>query len=97
VTLSLRQSAVEKRLRFLKNRASAFTVSSRVFEGFCSGSVVVTNVNPVLSSVGFESGVHYLDVSLLQNSTFSLQNKVFLKSIANAGNDLFLSIINDKV
>ena len=97
VTLSLRQSAVEKRLRFLKNRASEFTVSSRVFEGFCSGSVVVTNVNPVLSVLGFESGVHYLDVTLMQNPNFSLPNNDLLKSIAISGNELFLSIINNKV
>jgi len=97
VILSLRQSAVEKRLRFLKNRASEFTVSSRVFEGFCSGSVVVTNVNPVLSELGFESGLHYLDVNLMQNLNFSLPNNDLLKNIANSGNQLFLSIIKNEV
>lgn len=97
VTLSLRQSAVEKRLRFLKNRASEFTVSSRVFEGFCSGSVVVTNINPVLSEFGFESGVHYLDISSIQNANFSLLSDELLKNIANSGNELFLYLIQNKV
>ena len=97
VTLSLRQSAVEKRLRFLTNRASEFMVSSRVFEGFCSGSLVVTNVNPVLSELGFESGVHYLDVTLIQYSNFSSLTDEELSKIAKKGNELFLFLIHNKV
>ena len=97
LTLSLRQSAVDKRLRFLKTRASEFTVSSRVFEGFCSGSLVVTNSNPVLSELGFESGTHYLDVTLIANSSFLSPTNKRLCEIANAGHQLFSYLVHNKV
>ncbi len=97
ITLSLRQSAVDKRLRFLKTRASEFTVSSRVFEGFCSGSLVITNSNPVLSELGFESGTHYLDIALIQNSNFLLPNNKRLGKIATAGNELFYFLVHNRV
>lgn len=97
IVLSLRQSAVDKRLRFLRSRASEFMVSSRVFEGFCSGSLVITNSNPVLSEFGFESGVHYLDIDVIQNSSFLLPNNKSLGEIANAGNDLFYLLVHNRV
>lgn len=97
ICLSLRQSAVDKRLRFLRKRASEFTVSSRVFEGFCSGSLVITNTNPVLLELGFKAGIHYLDIALLQNPNFLLPTNKILGKIANAGNELFTYLIHNRV
>lgn len=97
ITLSLRQSAVDKRLRFLKTRASEYMVSSRVFEGFCSGSLVITNPNPVLSELGFEPGKHYLDVVEVQTFDKLLPTNKRLSEIANAGTMLFNFLIHNRV
>ena len=97
ITLSLLQSAANKRLRFLRDRASAFAVSLRVFEGFCSGCLVVTNINPVLSELGFIPDVHYLDVALLDNLNFVLPSDEKIERLAKLGNELFLDLIENHV
>ncbi len=94
IILSLRQSAVDVRLRFLRKRSSQFMVSSRVFEGFCSGNLVITNPCPVLSKLGFESGVHYLNIDTYVKNKFDLPPDDVLKSIAQAGQANFFSAID---
>lgn len=97
LTLSLRQSAVDKRLRFLRERSSEFFVSSRIFEGFCAGNVVITNVNPILEKLGFTENTHYLDVNLFYQDNFQMPSEEALQSIAQAGSDLFMNIVQNSV
>ena len=97
ITLSLRQSAVDKRLRFLRKRSSEYTVSSRVFEGFCAGNLVVTNVNPILEKLGFKPNLHYLDVDLFSKEDFQMPSDDSLQAIAQAGSDFFIGLVNSSV
>jgi len=97
VILSLRQSAIEKRLRFLRQRASQYTVSSRVFEGFCAGSLVVTNTNPILEKLGFEPNLHYLDANLFFEDDFEMPSDESLQHIAQAGSNFFIDLVKSRV
>lgn len=97
ITLSLRQSAVDKRLRFLRKRSSEFLVSSRVFEGFCAGNLVITNVNPILEKLGFIPNTHYLDVNIFYQDNFQMPSNESLKSIAESGTDFFNYLVRNTI
>ena len=97
ITLSLLQSVFEKRLRFLRKRASDFVVSSRVFEGFCAGNLVITNVNPILEKLGFIANTHYLDVNFFYQDNFQMPSNESLQSIAQAGSDFFNHLVQNTV
>jgi len=97
IILSLRQSAVDKRLRFLRKRSSEFMVSSRVFEGFCAGNLVITNVNPILEKLGFVKNIHYLDVNDFDQDNFKMPSNESFESIAQAGSDFFHHLVKNIV
>lgn len=97
LTLSLRQSAVDKRLRFLRKRSSDFMVSSRIFEGFCAGNLVITNANPILEKLGFIANTHYLDVNLFYQDDFQIPSDEVFRNIAQAGSDLFKNVVLNSV
>ena len=78
-----------------KNRLPLNIVTGRVWEGFASGSVLVTNTNSVFDAYGFEPGKHYL---VLEESPSEI-HKVFLhtsrelETIAKLGQDHFFNLL----
>ena len=46
--------------RYYQKLIPALVVTGRVWEAFASGSVLITDANPVLESLGFVPGQHYL-------------------------------------
>jgi hypothetical protein len=97
IILSLRQSSVDKRLRFLRKHSSEFVVSSRVFEGFCAGNLVITNVNPILEKLGFVKNIHYLDVNDFDQDSFQMPSNESFQSIAQAGSEFFHHLVKNIV
>lgn len=91
ITTSKRQSAVDKRLRFLRKYASNYSVGSRIFEGFCAGALVITNTCPTLTKLGFKPNIHYLDCDFWERNNFVIPNDKTLNKIADQGRKLFLS------
>jgi len=96
VNTSLLQEVVVERLRFLKNRASKYTVTHRVFEGFCSGSLVVTNSNPILLELGFHVNEHYLDLDQLILNGFQFPSDKILEKVALAGGSRFQDLMSSQ-
>ena len=95
ITTSLMQEAYLKKLRHLRRNVPKHTVTHRVWEGFCSGSLVVTNKNPVLESLGFIENVHYLDLDLLISTGFVFPENQILNEIADIGKKRFFEILQN--
>jgi|688.fasta_scaffold277231_2 hypothetical protein len=94
VNTSLLQEVVVERLGLVRDRASKYTVTHRVFEGFCSGAVIVTNSNPILLELGFKVNEHYLDLDQLILNGFKLPSERVLEKVARAGNLRFQDLIS---
>jgi hypothetical protein len=78
-----------------KNRLPLNTVTGRVWEGFASGSVVVTNINSVFEALGFVPGKHYLALkefpSEIHELTFHTSRE--LEDIAKLGQSHFFNLL----
>ena len=70
-----------------------FVATHRIWEGFCSGSVVITNKNSILDSLGFKPKYHYIDLDEMLDNNFKLPIDQELYQISTAGNKLFMSLI----
>jgi hypothetical protein len=90
IASSLLQSQVKKQNKFIQKMLPKFTVTNRVWEGFCSGAVVVTQKNSILDHYGFKAGLHYLDIEELELKKFTLPSEVDLQKIASEGQVKFL-------
>jgi len=82
-----------------KSKVPRTTLTHRVLEGFAAGCVVVTNSNSVLDSLGFKSGIHFIElwseIELIE--IIELPNEVELEKIAAAGHDLFSKIVRGEI
>jgi hypothetical protein len=95
---TLVESAIIRlRFNFLKSKVSKYAITHRIWEGFCSGSLVVTNVTPVLEKLGFKKNVHFLDIDTCLGSNVVLPDKKIMSEIAKSGNRLFLELVNNQV
>jgi hypothetical protein len=97
VITNKRQSAIDKRLRFLRKNASDYLVGSRVFEGFCAGCLVITNTCPTLTKLGFKPNIHYLDCDLWERENFIIPNDKTLRKIADQGKKLFFELVESSI
>jgi hypothetical protein len=77
----------------LKDLLPRTYVTGRIFEGFCSGAVVITNANQVLLNLGFIENLDYLDLDELIMNNFELPHNDILKEIARSGNEKFNTIV----
>ena len=82
-----------------KTRVPKTTLTHRVLEGFAAGSLVITNSNSALDSLGFKAGVHFVelwtDIELKEG--IQLPDDVDLERIASAGYDLFSEIVRGEL
>jgi hypothetical protein len=88
-----RQSAIDKRLRFLRKYASDYLVGSRIFEGFCAGCLVITNTCPTLTKLGFKPNIHYIDCDLWEKENFVIPDDKTLSKIADQGRKHFFRLV----
>jgi len=93
INTSLMKKIMLDKLGSLKDLLPKTYVTGRIFEGFCSGSVVITNANQVLSDLGFIKNLDYLDLDELIMNNFELPHDGLLKEIAIRGNKKFNTII----
>jgi len=93
LSLSTLQSHVIDQNYLIKNKLSKFTVTNRVWEGFCSGALVITNDNPILRSYGLFPSIHFLDISEMEKSKFDLPNESTLARIAKTGQKKFFTSV----
>lgn len=95
---TLVESAIIRlRFNFLKSKVSKYAITHRIWEGFCSGSLVVTNTTPVLEKFGFKKNIHFIDIDTCLGSNIVLPNKRIMSEIAKSGNRLFLELVNNQV
>ena len=78
-----------------RNRLPKSTITGRVWEGFASGSVVVTNSNSVFDALGFVPGKHYLELKELPSEIHEvfLHTSKELETIAKLGQDAFFNLL----
>ena len=88
---------IRLRFNFLKSKVSKYAITHRIWEGFCSGSLVVTNMTPVLEKFGFKKNIHFLDIDTCLGSNLVLPNQKVMADIAKSGNRLFLELVNNQV
>lgn len=93
INTSLIKKMMLEKLGKLRNRVPSTYVTHRVWEGFCSGAVVITNSNPVLNKLGFIQNLHYLDLNLILSQAFVLPDDTILNQIAKSGYLHFNKII----
>lgn len=93
VITNKRSFATDKRIGFLGRYASNYVVGSRIFEGFCSGCLVITNTCPTLTKLGFKPNIHYLDCDLWEKENFVFPNDETLNEIADQGKKLFFRLL----
>lgn len=93
INTSLLQKVVFDRVGKLARNLPKNVVTFRIWEAFCSGSVVITNVNPVLGELGFLPQTHYLDLDALLSVKLSLPDEAELMEIATRGQKRFLEVI----
>jgi hypothetical protein len=91
---TLIESASERlRFKFLSKRLAKYAITHRIWEGFCGGLLVVTDVTPTLTELGFIKGIHFLDLQELITSNATLPDETEMSRIAKAGNTLFKNIV----
>ena len=88
---------IRLRFNFLRSKLSKYAITHRIWEGFCSGSLVVTNATPVLEKFGFKKNIHFLDIDTCLGSNIVLPDKRIMSEIAKSGNRLFLELVNNQV
>jgi len=93
INTSVTQEAVKYRNSFLLSLLPQHVVTHRIWEGFCAGTVVVTNANEVLNILGFYPGIHYLDLDLLIDNNFIFPNREKLYRISLNGHNKFMELI----
>jgi hypothetical protein len=90
-------ASIRLRYKFLKNKVSKYAITHRIWEGFCSGSLVVTNTTPVLEKLGFKRDLHFLDIDTCLGSNIKLPNQKVMADIAKSGNRLFLELVDNQI
>ena len=78
-----------------KSRIAKSTTTHRVWEGFASGSMVMTHRTKVLDYFGFLPGIHYFELwseEDIRNQIFFME-KTEISSIASSGQKLFLELM----
>jgi len=93
ITTSSLQNVVKKINRKISGMLPNFVATHRIWEGFCSGCVVITNKNSILDSLGFKPKQHYIDLDEMLDCNFKLPSDRELYQISSAGNKLFMSLI----
>ena len=93
INTSLLQDSVKKRNKKISHMLPNFVLTHRIWEGFCSGSVVITNKNSILDSLGIRPKYHYVDLDEMLGSNFKLPSDDELHKISSAGGKLFMSLI----
>jgi hypothetical protein len=83
----------------LKARIAKTTVTHRVWEGFAAGCVVVTNSNSVFDLLGFEAGVHFIELWTDEDlaEEINLPDEITLEKISTAGHELFSKIVREGI
>ncbi len=76
-----------------KRKMSKTTVTGQAWEAFAAGIALITNSNKVFNELGFEPGVHYIDLDtiLCENSVLCSDER--LQTIAKNGHELFLKLL----
>ena len=75
--------------RYYQRLIPESVVTGRVWEALASGNVLITDENPILESLGFEAGNHYLPLPNLLETDWSdwrLPSEETLATIAHEGN-----------
>jgi len=90
INSSLLQEHVIRQNYWIKRKLSKFTVTNRVWEGFCSGALVLTDDNPVLQFYGFKPNKHFLDLEEIEKSNFDLPDELTSARIAESGRKKFM-------
>lgn len=90
IASSLIPSRVKKQNKFIERRLPEFVITNRIWEGFCSGAVVITQKNLILDCYGLKAGVHYLDLGELESMNFKLPIDAELQKIASEGQTKFI-------
>ena len=93
INTSLLQDSVKNRNKKISHMLPNFVLTHRIWEGFCSGCVVITNKNSILDSLGFRPKYHYVDLDEMLGSNFKLPSDDELHKISSAGGKLFMSLI----
>ena len=93
INTSLLQRSVIKINKKVGHLLPNSVVTHRTWEGFCSGSVVITNNNSILNSLGFKPKHHFIDLDEMLENNFELPSESKLYQISNAGHKLFMSLI----
>ena len=93
INTSLLQNSVKKSNMKVAHMLPSFVVTHRIWEGFCSGCVVITNKNSILDSLGFQPKYHYVDLDEMLDNNFKLPSDYELYQISSAGHQLYMSLI----
>lgn len=93
INTSLIKKNMKAKLQNLTRKLPKTYVTGRIFEGFCSGAVVITNSSEVLRELGFIVGLDYLDLDDLLRNNFVLPSTIDLENIAKRGNKKFNNLI----
>jgi hypothetical protein len=80
---------------FYRNRLSQSIITGRVWETFASGCALLTNYNQDLEDLGFNIGIHYLQlpVEAQDIEPWSLPEDKILESVAHAGREHYLQLV----
>ena len=79
---------------YYRTNLSEYTITGRVWEGFYSGSLVITNNNPILNYYGFYPNTHFLDLEKLQMINLMNLSDVSMSTIAKNAQENFISLLN---
>jgi hypothetical protein len=76
-------------------RIAKSTTTHRVWEGFASGSMVMTHRTKVLDYFGFLPGIHYFELWSEEDvrNQIVMMDKTEISSIASSGQKLFLELL----
>lgn len=83
---------------FYQNRLSQSILTGRVWETFASGCALLTNYNQDLEDLGFNMGIHYLElpVEAQDIEPWSWPEDKILKSVAHAGREHYLQLVAEE-
>jgi hypothetical protein len=83
--------------KLYRKRISLETITGRTWDAFASRSLLITNPTDALTSLGFHSGSHFLDISLFTGKTIiEIPPDGKVSEITQRSFDLFLQLGNDK-
>jgi hypothetical protein len=83
--------------KLYRKRISLETITGRTWDAFASRSLLITNPTDALTSLGFHSGSHFLDISLFTSNTIiEIPPDDKVSEITQRSFDLFLELGNDK-